>query len=313
VELARLLADITPGDLSQCVRATGGTEAVEIALQVAMVHTGRRGFVSIEGSYHGNSLGTMSVASSDNREQFPNLLPHCRKVKPPLDAKAAERVDRLLRKRDVAAFIMEPVICNLGVQVPDAGFMSELQRLCKRYGTLLIADEVACGFGRTGKLFASEHFDLRPDMMCLSKAITGGYAGLGATVIADKVARSVRGEFGAWSTYGWHPLAVDVALANLRHILKHRTRLLANVERMGAYFAERLSRMKFRSPATVRAKGLALGVEFESEDYASKLEARCRRAGLLVHADDDVMLLFPALNIDRETARRGLDLLEESV
>src|SRR3954454_831238 len=91
----------------------------------------------------------------------------------------ANRVERLLRKREVAAFIMEPIICNLGALVPDAEFMRGLQRLCRRYGTLLILDEVATGFGRTGRLFASELFGLAPDIMTLAKAITGGHAGMG--------------------------------------------------------------------------------------------------------------------------------------
>jgi hypothetical protein len=110
-ELAKQLAEITPGRLQRSYRATGGTEAVEIALQLAMASTGRSKFVSIEDSYHGNSLGTMSVGASEYREVLPNLLRGCLKVKRPLDANAVDRVERLLRKRDVAAFIMEPIIC----------------------------------------------------------------------------------------------------------------------------------------------------------------------------------------------------------
>src|SRR5688572_11399767 len=113
--LAQLLAEITPGKLRRSFRATGGTEAVEIALQVAMLYKGRGRFVSIEGSYHGNSIGTMSIADSENRKTYKNLLPNCRKIDPPLDRAAAERVETLLKKRDVAAFIMEPISMNMGV------------------------------------------------------------------------------------------------------------------------------------------------------------------------------------------------------
>lgn len=113
------------------------------------------------------------------------------KLSRPLDDGAAERLETLLRHREVAAFILEPVICNLGVIVPEASFMRKAARLCLRYGTLLIADEVATGFGRTGKPFATEHFDLEPDLMCLGKAITGGYAAMGATIVTDEVARKV--------------------------------------------------------------------------------------------------------------------------
>src|SRR5436190_18805943 len=122
VELAELLARIAPGKLEKSFRATGGTEAVDIALQVAMAATGRRKFVSIEDSYHGNSIGTVSIGSSAGREPFPNLLANCLKVEPPLDGRAAAKVERMLRRGDVAAFIMEPVSCNMGVLIPDPDF-----------------------------------------------------------------------------------------------------------------------------------------------------------------------------------------------
>src|SRR5688572_1931499 len=100
VELAALLASIAPGELQKSVRATGGTEAVEAAMQIAMLYTGRTKFLSVEGSYHGNSLGTLSIGTSENREQFKNLLPNCLKIKPPLNAQAAEKVEARLKKKD---------------------------------------------------------------------------------------------------------------------------------------------------------------------------------------------------------------------
>ena len=117
--LAELLAKITPGDLTKSFRATGGTEAVEIALQAAMSHTKRHKFISIEGSYHGHSIGAMSIGSSNFRNWYTNLLPDCYKVEAPLDEKAARKVEKLLSKRDIAAYISEPIVCNLGVEVPD--------------------------------------------------------------------------------------------------------------------------------------------------------------------------------------------------
>src|SRR5215210_2979770 len=194
----------------------------------------------------------MSIASSDNLEQYPNLLPHCHKIKPPLNDKAIDRVDQLLRRRDVAAFVMETVICNLGVLVPDKRFMTELRRLCRKYGTLFICDEVATGFGRTGRMFACEHFGIEPDILCMAKAITGGYAGMGATIVTDEVQRSIDGEYGAWSSYGWHPLGVDAAIANITYLIKHRDRLLKNVNARSEDFAARLAQMEFEEPATIR-------------------------------------------------------------
>src|SRR3954462_1924709 len=144
-QLAEMLARITPGKLAVSYRTTGGTESVEGALQIAMAYTGRGKFLSIEDSYHGNSIGTMSIGASDNRETFTNLLPNSHKIEPPLDHKALGEVERLLKKRDVAAFIMEPIICNLGAVVPEDEFVRGVRKLCTRYGTLFIADEVATG------------------------------------------------------------------------------------------------------------------------------------------------------------------------
>lgn len=310
-ELAELLARMTPGKLQVSYRTTGGTEAVEGAMQIAMAYTGRGKFISIEDAYHGNSIATLSIGASDNRQTFKNLLPQCYKVGLPLDHKAVARAETLLKKRDVAAFIMEPVICNLGAVVPDEAFVRGVRKLCSRYGTLFVADEVACGFGRTGKLFASEHFGIEPDVLCMAKAISGGYGGLGAVITTAKIASAIRGDFGLYSTYGWHPRAVAAALANLRYLTRHRAELLSNATRMGEYFRDRLSQMEFDGKATVRGKGLAIGVEVAGEDYASAIGEKCRQHGLLLSAEEDVLMLFPALNIERKTAERGLDIVEK--
>ena len=312
-ELAELLAEIAPGKLRRSFRATGGTEAVEIALQAAMLHTGRGKFVSIEDSYHGNSLATISVAGTESRKPYKNLLSGCHTIDLPLDHKAAEKLETLLKRRDVAGFIMEPIICNLAVYIPDREFMQRVQALCRRYGTVLIADEVACGFGRTGKLFASEHFHLEPDIMCLAKAITGGCAGLGATLVTEAIAKSARDELFVWSTYGWHPLSTAAAIVNIRNIVNHKAKLLAHVISMGEYFQARLSAMRFRSPAQIRVKGLAIGIQVEDESYPEKIEGKCRKDGLLISADEDTISLFPALTIDLSTARDGLDILEAAL
>src|SRR5438874_3334919 len=223
VELAELLASIAPGKLTKCFRATGGSEAVDIALQAAMVHTGRQKLLSLEGSYHGNTLGGLSIGDSENRKRCKNLLPHCGKIEPPLDAKALKNIERRLQRRDVAAFVMEPISINLGVLIPEQGFMSELQRLCRRYGTLLVTDEVATGFGRTGRMFACEHFDLQPDIMCVAKALSGGLGGIGAVIATPPVAKSMEDKGGMfYSTYGWHPRSVDVAIATIRYLKTNR-------------------------------------------------------------------------------------------
>jgi acetylornithine/succinyldiaminopimelate/putrescine aminotransferase len=309
-ELAAMLAEIAPGKLRRSFRAVGGTEAVEIALQVAMVCTGRGKLLSIADAYHGNSLAARSIGSADNREIYPSLLSGCRKIAPPLDREAVRRVEAALEGRDVAALIMEPVICNLGALVPTEAFMAGVQRACRRHGTLLIMDEVACGFGRTGKLFASEHFDIAPDILCLAKAITGGHAPLGATLVTDEVYARLDGRLDFWSTFGWHPRSVAAAIATLRWLRRHGAGLLRNVGQRSAQFAERLSAMDFGPGAQLRVKGLAIGVELGDAERAAELVERCRERGLLITSDEDVLHIFPALTLDAATATRGLDILE---
>lgn len=310
VELAELLAQIAPGRLQKSFRATGGSEAVEIALQIAMVHTQRARFLSIEGAYHGNTVGALSIGASKNRETYLNLLRNCLKISPPLTAATLDQVDKRLSKRDVAAFIMEPVSCNLNVLVPEKEFITGLERLCRKYGTLLIMDEVACGFGRTGRLFAAEHFSIAPDIMCLAKAITAGHAPMGAVITTPAVARSAEKEGSFYSTYGWHPLAVEAALANVRYWIRHKKKLLAHVNAMSALFQERLSQVNFKQRASVRAKGLAIAVELKNSAYAEKVANRCQENGLLLTTSDNAITLFPPLNIQRNIALEGLKILE---
>src|SRR5688572_8205119 len=227
-----------------------------------MIHTGRRALLSLEGSYHGKTLAGLSIGTSDNREQIKNLLPRCGKIAPPLDAKALRRIEQRLKRRDVAAFVMEPISINLGILIPEKDAIRQVRDLCRRYGTLFIADEVACGFGRTGRLFACEHFDLDPDMLCVAKAMSGGLAPIGAVIATAPIATSMEENAGAfYSTYGWHPRSVAAAIATLRDLKKNRSRLLAGVAEMSEYFRVRLPQLEFNRPAAVRIQGLTIGID----------------------------------------------------
>jgi 4-aminobutyrate aminotransferase-like enzyme len=310
-ELAEKLAEITPGKLQVCYRATGGSEAVEAALQIAMLYTGRHKFVSIEGSYHGNTIGSLSVGASDNEKQFKNLMSGCYKINPPLDKKALGKVETLLKKRDIAAFIMEPIICNLGVMVPEQQFMKGLRKLCSKYGTLLIMDEVATGFGRTGKMFGIEHFDVEPDIMCFSKGISGGYAGIGAAITTPKIAKAIEEDFKFFSTYGWHPLSVEATMAYLNYIEKHKAELLDNVMEVSQLFETRLNQMQFKHGHDLNIKGLAIGLKLHDADYAKKVQEKCFKSGLIIRAEGESLAMFPALNISKKTVWEGLEILED--
>jgi acetylornithine/succinyldiaminopimelate/putrescine aminotransferase len=192
-------------------------------------------------------------------------------------------------------------------------------RLCGRlltcrYGTLFIADEVACGFGRTGRVFACEHFDLDPDMLCVAKAMSGGLAPIGAVIATAPIAQSMEENEGAfYSTYGWHPRSVAAAIATLRYLKDNRRRLLGEVAEMSEYFRVRLLQLEFEHPATIRIQGLAIGIDVGAEESADAIQEKCRRNGLLVSTEGSTMLLLPALTIDKRTAARGLDILARSI
>lgn len=311
VEHAELLASIAPAGLQKSIRTTGGTESVEAAMQMAMLYTGRAKFLSVEGSYHGNSLATLSIGSSENRRLFKTLLPDCLKINPPLANKAVANVERLLKNKDIAAFIMEPVICNLGVLIPEHAFMKKIDELCRHYGTLLVMDEVASGFGRTGKLFACEHFEIAPAILCTAKAITGGYAPMGACLttvnIADKVEKA---GFQFYSTYGWHPAAVEAAIANIRYWIKNEKEILKNVESLSQTFTDRLTQMKFKKGVTLRIIGLAIGIDVGNESYANRIQQNCLKKGLLFTTQEQTLTLFPCLTMRKEVAEDGLHILE---
>jgi len=313
-QLAERLLSFAPGKLRKVFRATGGTEAVELALQAAMLVTRRHGLLSLENAYHGNSIGTLSIGSTDLRDRAHAGLSRCHKIAGPFDARAAERAEVLLKKREIAAFVMEPVICNLGGIVPDAEFVARLRALCRKYGTLFIADEVACGFGRSGRMFACEHFDLEPDILCVGKAITGGHAPMGATLMTARLGETMEDNGDFWSTYGWHPRSVCAAAATLDVFEERGQELFANATTLGSRARERLTSMPFTSDVNVRGIGFIIGVELGKEREAKRVKERCRERGLLLaSAGDETLQLFPSLTIDAKTLGHGLDIIESTV
>ncbi|WP_413292341.1 aspartate aminotransferase family protein [Bdellovibrio sp. HCB185ZH] len=311
-ELAQRLARVAPGRLKKSFRSTGGTESVELALQAAMRFTERSKIISLEDAYHGDSLAALSIGSPDLGKWYRNHLSAYR-IKPPLDEQSAERVEKRLSKRDIAAVIMEPIICNRGVMIPDQVFMTMLQASCRKHGTLLIIDEVATGFWRTGKLFGTEHFDIEPDILCLGKAITGGFAPMGAMLATGEVAEALSEEDSYYSTYGRHPRSVEAALATLDYIERNEDFLKTNIREMGNYLVDQISTLNFKSSPTIRMKGLAIGVGFKDEDYGEKIVDHAKNKGLLISEGENGFSLFPALTIDRKAIDEAVDILQECV
>jgi acetylornithine/succinyldiaminopimelate/putrescine aminotransferase len=303
-ELARRLVDVTPGELGRAYRCVGGSEAVELALQLAIAHTGRHKLVSLEDAYHGNTIGARGLGSLE----FDVHLPGMKKLAQPLDANGLDKLETQLKHRDVAAFIMEPIAMNLGVLVPEDEFMRGLVPLCHRYGTLVIMDEVACGFGRTGKLFASEYWDLAPDLMCLAKALGGGVVPIATTLTTAEIADSIEGDYSFYSTFGWQPITVEAALGTLDYWDKHGDKLLENVAARSAQLEQGLCAIF--EDVEIHVKGVAASVKLGDEDEVEKLEKKCRDRGLIIVGEEDEVMLLPPCNVEEKTVDEALEIIE---
>jgi adenosylmethionine-8-amino-7-oxononanoate aminotransferase len=312
-ELASLLIDLTGGKLKKCFRNTGGTDAVETAMKVAIIYTKRKKFVSVEGCYHGNSIGALSIGSVSNHDIYPNLLDDCEKISKPLNAEAIAQVRELLIKQDVAAVIIEPVLTHPGIHVPETAFMQELRKICDETGTLLVMDEVATGFGRTGKAFGFEHHDITPDILCMAKALSGGQAAIGATMTTEKIGSAVEEKVSAYPTYGWHPLSTEASIASTQYFIRNKSKILSNVVRIGELLKKRISQMKFKNEIRINSLGLAMSVDVGDRSYAEKITDKCLDNGLLIEYNQSRLMLFPSLVMDEETAMKGLQILEKCI
>jgi predicted acetylornithine/succinylornithine family transaminase len=296
LDLAEALAGIAPAPITRSFFTNSGTEAVEGALKLAHRATGRRKFVSTENSFHGRTLGALGVIGQPrHREPYRELLPE-QVVIPFGDLAAAERaIDG-----ETAAFIVEPVQGEGGVNVPPEGYLRGLRELCDKSGALLILDEIQTGIGRTGKLLALEHDDVVPDVLTLAKGLGGGFP-VGAFLCTEAVAATVKpGDHGG--TYVGNPLACAAALAVVGVVLEEK--LAERAAKLGARLLGRLRAFAEANPGLTRGargRGLLVGLVLENAEAAAALPKRALAAGVLVNVTaGNVLRLFPALNIPED-------------
>jgi acetylornithine/succinyldiaminopimelate/putrescine aminotransferase len=298
-DLAKKLASLMPHKKVTCFRATGGTEAVEIALKIAKACNRRKRFIAFKGAYHGQSFACMSLVAIPEHEKkfgpFPDSY-----IRLSTDwEKSTELAVKSIKKGDICAFISEPIICNLGVIVPPKSFFESVQEACKETDTLFIADEVATGFGRTGKWFSFEHYNIEPDIVTIAKGFSSGYAPIGAAVATQGVAESMSFDFSNYSTFGWHPLGVECAMANIEYIQKNA--LVEKAEKNGKYLTGELS--EFCKP---EGKGLCIGFDTKNE----KIEDDCLKDGLIISTIGNRVVLFPALDVEKEHMDRAIRIIK---
>ncbi len=262
--LGKALLKKVPPRINRCFFANSGTEAVEATLKFARYATGRPRILYCDHSYHGLTYGSLSITgASEFREGFEPLLPAC-EVIPFGDLDALEKE---VKKKNVAGFIFEP-IQGKGVNLPSEDFLINAQAICRKYGTLTIADEVQTGLGRTGKFFAFEHWNLEPDLVAIAKALSGGYIPVGAVLCKEEIFAKVFHRMDRalvhGSTFGKNPMAMAAGLATL-HVLEEE-KLVENSEKMGQLLIKGLKPLveKYEIFAEVRGKGLMIGLEFRA-------------------------------------------------
>jgi 4-aminobutyrate aminotransferase len=338
-DLVEKLSQLAPGSGGKRVFLTNsGTEAVEAAIKLARYHTKRHHIISFHGSFHGRSMGALSLTASRvaHRAQFGPLLPgvhhvpygFCHRCPYHLHygscaiACITDLEKTLFRHEvsphEVAAMFVEPVQGEGGYIVPPPEYLPMLQDLCRRHGILLVADEIQSGFGRTGKMFACEHWGVEPDILCVAKGIASGMP-LGAMIAREEISSWTRSSHG--STFGGNPVACAAALATLAVIGEG---LVANAAEVGGYLKEELGRLKTKHSVVsdVRGLGLMIGVEFAKSDAGRTPDAKlrdrvmlkCFQKGLLLLSCGESTLRFcPPLIVKKTEVDAALAIFDAAI
>ena len=320
-QLAKVLAKLTPGDLQYGFFANSGTEAVDGAMKLAKLYTGRRGFISTTGGFHGKSLGALSLlGKSVYREPLLPLLGGVRHV-PYGDADAVEQLLKIadsVGSMDVAAVVAEPVQGEAGAIVPPDDYWPRLREICSRYDVLLIADEVQTGFGRTGKMFGVDHWDVAPDIICFGKALGGGVVPMSGFFSTAEIWSCLEpNPFMHTTTTGGNPLACAAALAGISVMLEEN--LPQQAAEKGEYLTEKLNALKARYPQIlkeIRGKGLLLAMVFFDDEIGYKVVSGLFKRHVLTAGtlnNSSVVRLEPALNIPYELIDEMLVRLEDTL
>jgi adenosylmethionine---8-amino-7-oxononanoate aminotransferase len=330
IELARRLVEIAPPGLSRVFYSDSGSTATEIALKMAFQYWRQQGgdhrrkakFIALRDAYHGDTIGSVSVGGIDLfHSLYRPLLFDTLKAEPG----DAAHMEELLAAHEgrVAAVIVEPLVQGAaGMIVHPEGYLRQVRELCDRYGALLICDEVATGFGRTGRMFACEHEDVSPDLLCVAKGITGGYMPLAATLASERIYEGFLGEheelrtFFHGHTYTGNPLACAAAVASLDVFEEERTleRLQPKIDLMGRLLQPIAA---LPTVAEVRRRGFMTGIELTGFPFEQRMghqvTLEARRRGAIIRPLGDVIVLMPPLSIADDQLVRLVETVGEAI
>lgn len=326
-KLAELLAELSPGKLNRAFFCNSGTEAVEAALKLARIVTGRKILLSTNGAYHGKTFGALSVSGKKKyRTPFEPLLPDTKLI----DYDDLGALEEALRKKDIAGFIVEPIQGESGIIVPNEGYLKQAELLCKQSDTPFIVDEVQTGMGRTGRFFCSEDEGVHPDILVMSKSLGGGVMPIGAMLTSDRLWKKAYGSRETCllhtSTFGGNSRACACAIAAINTLLEKD--LITNACEQGLYLLEKLEQLKNKSSVLkdVRGKGLMIGLHFErlkgkqtlmegalSLWVVRQLFHKHRIATAFTLNNYDVLRIYPPLCVTREQILFFLESLETTL
>ncbi|NRD79848.1 adenosylmethionine--8-amino-7-oxononanoate transaminase [Bacillus sp. BRMEA1] len=353
--LAKKLAEITPGNLCKVFYSDTGSASVEIALKIAYQYwknidpvrfKEKHTFISLDEAYHGDTIGSVSVGGMELYHRiFEPLLFKRVSLPTPYTYRMTEygtshevmeyclqRLERLLQEKgdEMAGVIIEPLVQGAaGIITHPSGFLKGVERLCKKYNVLLICDEVAVGFGRTGTMFACEQEEVVPDILCLGKGITGGYMPLAATMTNQKIFDAFLGEkkehktFYHGHTYTGNQLSCSVALKNIELI--EEIALLEKVQSNAAFVSERLQSLyKLEIVGDIRQRGLMVGIEIVKnkktkasfpmeENKLDNIVMSARNKGLIVRQLDQVLTFIPVLAMSQTELDDAISIIYDSI
>ena len=313
-QLARKLESLMPdGKAWKCFFGNSGAEAIEAAMKLARYATGRWQFIAFGGAFHGRTLGALSLTASKpvQRKGFGPLVPGVTHV-PFGNSDYLENVvfKTTVNPSEVAAIVVEPIQGEGGYVVPPAGFLNKLEQIARKHGILLVADEIQSGMGRTGRMFAFEHFDFHPDIVAIAKGVASGMP-LGVMMAHDDLMTWGPGAHA--STFGGNPVCLAAALETVRLL---EEQYVANAAKVGQYLRDRLERLQQAQSAIVdvRGRGLMIGVQIATGAQRDLIISECFRRGLLLlGAGASTIRFSPPLIIDEEQADCAVEIFSQAV
>lgn len=348
-ELAKMLSEIAPGNLTKTLFTLGGSEAIENAIKLARMYTGRHKIITQYQSYHGATYGAVTAGGDPRRfpvdsQQMPNVVhvenpyfyrcPWNSSSVEECGERAAAHLERVIKfenPNSVAAILFEGESGSSGCIKYPPMYLKKVREICDRYGILLIDDEVMSGFGRTGKMFAIEHHDVVPDIMCLAKGITSGYLPLGAMMVTDKIASHYDNlPLSLGLTYSAHAVCCAAGVENLKILLEEK--MTENAAAMGIYLEEEVEKLKLKHPSIgdFRTTGLLGCIELvknrgtkeplcpwnakpEESEATNRMAAKVRELGMYTFVRWNWIFIAPPLCITKQEIDEGLEIISQVI